>query len=139
MNLETILNAMIYAVMERNLLPTHTIRWDKKQRQARAFRARILKMDAEKDKRIAEDATTIDMVLDTLGDQLEEIGEKDARIAEQDMLIRDMTGWLYIDQVIDTQMEHDLIGPGKEYADKEDWIESYINGLKPRPEEAQND
>jgi hypothetical protein len=29
-------------------------------------------------------------------------------------------------EVIDPQMEGDLIGPGKEYADKDDWISCWI-------------
>jgi hypothetical protein len=35
----------------------------------------------------------------------------------------------YQSDVIDTQMERNLIGNGNEYADKQDWIESWLQGL----------
>ena len=93
MKIETILNAMERAIIftsDPKLVDDYNIR-----RQYRAFRARILRMNAEKDQ-----------------------------------TIRDMAWLTYCDQVIDTQSEGDLIGPGNAYADMEDWIESYIDGLK---------
>jgi hypothetical protein len=56
--------------------------------------------------------------------------ELKAELDEKDQIIRDMAWLAYMDQVVDTQSEMDLIGPDNEYADKEDWIESYIKGLK---------
>ena len=35
----------------------------------------------------------------------------------------------YRSEIIETQMEKDLIGLGKEYADKDDWMASWFNGL----------
>ena len=35
----------------------------------------------------------------------------------------------YQSEVIETQMEEDIIGPGKEYEDKEDWISCWIYGI----------
>ena len=58
--------------------------------------------------------------------------------AEKEQMIRDMAWLAYCDQVIDTQSECDLIGPGNEYADMEDWIESYIDGLKQTIEHMQS-
>lgn len=35
----------------------------------------------------------------------------------------------YQSEVVEPQMEKDIIGPGKEYADKEDWISCWFYGL----------
>ena len=35
----------------------------------------------------------------------------------------------YQSEVIETQMEEDIIGPGNEYYDKEDWISCWIFGI----------
>jgi hypothetical protein len=50
--------------------------------------------------------------------------------AEKNQMIRDMAWIAYNDQVIDTGMKEHLIGEGNEFADMEDWIESWIYGLK---------
>ena len=44
--------------------------------------------------------------------------------------------WAYQSDVVDTQMIDSTIGPNNEYADKEDWIESWLYGLE---EELAND
>ncbi len=134
MKIETILNAFEDTVQE--------VPWwdDREKRQYLAFRDRIIKMDAEKEeeiqflwrlngvsneqigglkKDIQELGTALDMVLADLKEQSNEIEEKDK-------LIRDMAWLAYNDQVIDTGMEKNLIGGDNEYADMEDWIESYI-------------
>ena len=36
----------------------------------------------------------------------------------------------YKSEVIDTQSEEHMIGPDNEYADKEDWMDSWMEGLK---------
>lgn len=33
----------------------------------------------------------------------------------------------YKEQVVDTEMEESWVGEGKEYADKQDWLDSYID------------
>ena len=81
MKLETILTAMTYAVMERNLLPAHTPPWDKKQRQAGTFRARILRMDKEKDGVIV----VMEMGIKHLN---EKIAKKDVQISQLMELVR---------------------------------------------------
>ena len=123
MKLETLFNALDLAHLKIisdifSKRPGH-----KCARQYHAFRTRILKMDAEKDKRIDILRAEHDYLLD--GSR-----ELKAELDEKDQMIRDMAWLAYMDQVVDTQSEIDLIGPDNEYADKEDWIESYIEGLK---------
>jgi hypothetical protein len=55
--------------------------------------------------------------------------------AEKNQMIRDMAWLAYSDQVIDTGMKDHLIGEGKEFADMEDWIESWLYGLKLREDD----
>lgn len=35
----------------------------------------------------------------------------------------------YQSEVIETQMEEDIIGPGKEYSDKDDWMSCWFYGV----------
>ena len=58
---------------------------------------------------------------------------------EKEQMIHDMAWLTYCDQVTDTGMTEHIIGHGKEYANMKDWMESYINGLKPRPAEDNDD
>ena len=129
MKLETILNAYTLAVYYMEDCEKHT--WEYYNRQYRAFRSRILKMDADKDKRIDVLRAEHDFLLD--GSR-----ELKAELDEKDQMIRDMAWLTYCDQVTDTGMTEHIIGHGKEYADMKDWMESYINELRPRPEEAQD-
>ena len=52
MKLETILNAMQRAIIQRDCFDAFTPMWHKRYRQAKAFRARILQMFEEKDEEI---------------------------------------------------------------------------------------
>ena len=47
----------------------------------------------------------------------------------RDHLVEILAENAYQSEIIDTLMENDSIGPGKEYADKEDWIDSWLEGL----------
>ena len=86
MKLETYLNALEYAVvdyMSDHFMGSYAIR----SRQGKAFRARILGMDAEKDKRIAELDKRIDVLraeydflLDGSKELKAELDEKDKEI-----------------------------------------------------------
>lgn len=42
---------------------------------------------------------------------------------------------LYRNEVIETQMEKLIIGEGKDYADKEDWIDSRLDALGEKHDE----
>ena len=51
-------------------------------------------------------------------------------VEEKDQMIWDMAYLAYGDQVEDTGMVEHLIGGDNEYADREDWMNSYIEGLR---------
>ncbi len=92
MKIETILNAMTLTAYSQSdtfrelmkELPDLVYGLTRTDRQYRALRARIIKMDVQQREDIQELSTVLDMALDILEDQIEEIGEKDDRIAELD-------------------------------------------------------
>jgi hypothetical protein len=100
MRLETYLNALVLVEKRMTSIESgypfkNMESLIKRNRQYRAFRARILRMDAEKDELLITAAELA-----------------------------------YQNDIVATQSEYDLIGPGNEFADKEDWIESWLYGLK---------
>ena len=96
MELETYLNAMQYtqtqainlAMLER-LDPYYTdmVLLGRRERQHQAFRARILKMDAQQREDIRELGTALDMVIADLEEQCNELDKKDAEIKQKDATI----------------------------------------------------
>ena len=146
MKIETYLNAYERAEFERAgaLLSNNNPKYHLRTKQAAAFRARILRMFAEKDeiigilKRGEDDYCNSirqrDKHIDVLRAEhdflLDGSRELKAELDEKDQMIRDMAWLTYCDQVTDTGMTEHIIGHGKEYADADDWIESYIEGLK---------
>ena len=71
MKIETYLNAMVKAELDRT---------DMRKRQIAAFRARILRMNAEKDDEIGEISHYFDYIFEQLEDCRKEIIEKDEEI-----------------------------------------------------------
>ncbi len=81
MKLETILNAMVKAKVS-TADPRVIDYFHKRRRQYQAFRARILSMDAEKDKRIDVLRAEWDYLYDGSKELKAELDEKDKRIEE---------------------------------------------------------
>ena len=98
MKVETILNAHTLTVYMISIGRQHNEgrqHHDRRYRQRDAFRARILRMDEDKDALLLTAAEVA-----------------------------------YHNDVVATGMERDMIGGDNyEYADKEDWIESWLYGL----------
>ena len=100
MKLETYLNAMAYSLMKRSYLEAHTLKWYKRQRQLAAFRARILRMDAEKDKRLEQWEIYHGF---HMGDEqmIETITEKDAEIEELKGQLAGVDGFIHMMEEMD--------------------------------------
>ena len=54
----------------------------------------------------------------------------EATVTRQRELLALAAEWAYKSDVVDTLMVDSTIGPNNEYADKEDWIDSWLYGLK---------
>ena len=80
MKIETYLNAMVKAELDRT---------DMRKRQIAAFRARILRMNAEKDDEIGEISHYFDYIFEQLEDCRKEIIEKDEEIRVLEKYIKD--------------------------------------------------
>ncbi len=90
MKLETILNAYVmaeYAWAEG--WGQDVLKYD---HQRKAFRARIIKMDAQQREDIQELGTALDMVLADLEEQSDEIGKKNAEIHWLNQRVHELKG-----------------------------------------------
>jgi hypothetical protein len=98
MKTKTILDAMVIAIQDY-----YKVKWDipfleRRLRQIRAFRERILRLDAELRREVEELNDSRAGWMDVTIDIEKQLAAKDARIAELEKWVKDMTSYFRIDE-----------------------------------------